>query len=107
MTIYYGDAFNDAYLAKFCTSDRQVRATADVATVGTFPAAWEQRLVVCRTYILACQEHQAEADDLFSVKLKTYRGEWDRILPLAQAAQNDEDDVVNSGGVFSIPLERA
>jgi hypothetical protein len=107
MTIYYGDAFNDAFLAKFCTSDRQVRAAEDVATIGTFPAAWEKRLVVLRTYILACIEHQADAEDLFNTKLKTYRGEWDRTLPLAQSAQNADDDVVDSGGVFSIPLERA
>ena len=100
-------AYNDAFLAKFCTSDRESRATDDVATTGTFPAAWTERLVICRTYILACLEHQADAEDLFSVKLKTYRGEWDRILPLAQAAQDEADDVVSGGGVFSIPLERA
>lgn len=100
-------AYNDAFLAKFCTSDREGRATADVATVGTFPAAWTERLVICRTYILACLEHQADSEDLFSVKLKTYRGEWDRLLPLASAAAADEDDSTPRGGVFSIPLERA
>lgn len=105
-------AYNDAFLAKFCTADREGRAAADVATTGTFPAAWTERLVICRTYILACLEHQADAEDLFSVKLKTYRGEWDRLLPLAAAAQADAEEEAGTGtggrgGVFSIPLERA
>ena len=100
-------AYNDAFLAKFCTSDREGRATADVATLGAFPAAWTERLVICRTYILACLEHQADADDLFSTKIKTYRSEWDRIMPLAKAAQDTAEDEVTGVGVFSIPLERA
>lgn len=99
--------FADAFLAKYATTDRQTRAAADVALLGTFPAAWDERLLILRTYILACMENQAETEDLFSAKLKTYRAEFDKALPQAQAAQDAEDETVTGRGIFSIPLERA
>jgi len=99
--------YNDAYLAKFCTLDRETRAAADVAIMGTFSAEWTERLVVARTYVIACQENQASPDDLFTAKLKTYRSEFDKLLPLAQAAADEAAGTQSGGGVFSIPLERA
>ncbi len=99
--------YADEYLSQLITDDREARATADVALLGTFPAAWLERLVRLRAYILTCQESQAAPDDLFSAKLKHYQKEFDAILPAAQAAADAETSDTGTGMVFSIPLERA
>ena len=101
-------AYHDSFLARHCTAAREARAIADVALLGTFPAPWTEKLVVASTYIIVCTEHQAAVDDLFTAKLKTYRGEFDKLLPLAKfAAEAAADDGPTGLGVFSIPLERA
>ena len=106
--------YPDAYLAKFCTDEREARAIADVelraTTAGyTFSAAWLERLVIYQCYILACLENQADADDLFTAKLKSYRAQFDVLLPQAlQAAAAAADTTSAAGfGMYSIPLERA
>ena len=99
--------YPDAYLSRFCIEAREDRAIAMVADIGTFPAAWVEKLVIVQTYILACIEHQAAPDDLFSAKLKTYRGEFDRLLPLAAAAAAAENETPSAFGIWSVPLERA
>ena len=65
--------YPDAYLAKFCTEAIEDRAVADIAVMGTFNAYWTEKLVVLRAYILVCLENQADPDDLFTAKLKSYR----------------------------------
>lgn len=100
------NTYPDAYLARFCTLDREDRAYADVDTFGTFSTEWRDKLCVIRTYIIACMESQAEPDDLFSAKLKTYSSEWATLLQQAKAAAAvAAQDTTFS--VFSIPLERA
>lgn len=97
--------YPDAYLSKFCTEAREARAIEDVATDGTFTAAWTERLVILRTYILACLENQADPEDLFTAKLKSYREQYSIDLVKAKAA----NEVTESTGfsIWSIPLERA
>ena len=99
--------YNDAYLAKHCTLDRETRAIADVAIMGDFSAEWTERLVITRTYVIVCQENQASLDDLFTAKLKTYRSEFEKLLPMAKAAADELAGTQSEGGVFSVPLERA
>lgn len=99
--------YADEYLAPLVTDDRETRATADVAVLGTFPDAWQERLVRLRAYILTCQESQAAPDDLFASKLKTYQKEFDALLPAAQAAADATTSPTGTGMVYSIPLERA
>ena len=64
-----------------------------------------------RTYILVCLENQADPDDLFTAKLKSYRSEMQVSATSAQAQAAadaaDADGTVNGFGMFSIPLERA
>ena len=103
--------YADAYLAKFCTETLEERAIADVAVMGTFNAHWTERLVVLRTYILACLENQGDAEDLFTAKLKSYRTEMTAAASsaFAQAAEDEAaaNNTANGFGLFSIPLERA
>ena len=96
-------AYPDAYLARHCTDEREVRALAAVDAIGTFAAGWRERLAVLQCYVIACLECQADAEDLFSTKLKTYRAEFDRQLAMARAATPDD---AGSAIVFAVPLER-
>lgn len=96
--------YNDAYLARFCTEDRETRALAAVDILGTFTDAWRNDLAVVKCYILACLENQSDPEDLFTAKYKTYSKELDGLLAQARtAAVNSEG---NYAPVFSIPLER-
>lgn len=110
-TIY---TYPDAYLAPFCDEDREQRAIADVEVFQaqlpagqTFGEAWTERLVVLQCYILACMENQADAEDLFTAKLKTYQSRLMVLLPQATAAAAAHAGAVGGLELFSIPLERA
>lgn len=111
MAIVY--AYPDAYLAKFCTEERETRAMAAVALLAAstpdaaFDAGWTERLVILQTYILACLENQADAEDLFTAKLKSYRQQLDVELPRALAAAAAAGEVIGGFGLFSVPLERS
>lgn len=104
--------YSDAYLAPLITQDRETRATDEVAMLGTFPAAWTQRLVILRAYIITCLESQKSPDDTFAAKLSAYRKEYDSAVPAARAAQATADAEAGTlptggGSPFSITLERA
>jgi hypothetical protein len=96
--------YTDAYLAAQCTDDREYRAGVDVDDIAAFAAKWRDKLVVLRTYIIACLECQGDADDLFAQKLKHYQREFDRVLVLAKSDTQDASGQPLS--VFSVPLER-
>ena len=70
MTTY---AYPDAYLSRFCTTNVETRALANVALFGTFPAAWTERLTIVQAYIIACLENQADADNFHCLIPKTKR----------------------------------
>jgi hypothetical protein len=96
--------YPDAYLAKFCTVDREARAFDYVDGLGTFNESWRNKLTIVRCYILACLENQASEEDLFTAKLKTYRQDFDAMLTQARAATPDDQGLTLP--IFSIPLER-
>ena len=104
--------YPDAYLTRFCTEDRETRALADVELFATsagvtFSADWTERLVILQTYIIACLENQADAEDLFTAKLKNYRSQLDVQLPRAVAGARLEAGTISNIGMMSIPLERS
>lgn len=106
--------YPDAYLAQFCTEAREARALADVTVLEArlpagqgFSAAWLERLTIAQCYIIACVENQADKEDLFTAKLKTYRDQLSIWLPQAMADAAATAGAVGGLGLFSIPLERA
>jgi hypothetical protein len=106
MTTY---TYPDAYLAKYCTNEREARAIEDVTVMAngkTFSADWTERLVITQCYILACQENQASPDDLFATKLKSYRQQLSTQLPQAIIAAETAAGNITGLGFFSIPLHR-
>ena len=107
MTTY---TYHDAYLVKFCTTEREGRAADDVAVLAgsaTLSAEWTARLVVVQCYILAAMENQADPDDLFAAKLKTYRQQLQALLPQALQAAAVQAQTISNIGLMSIPLERS
>lgn len=79
--------YHDAYLSTLVTTDREGRATAQVADEGAFPAAWTSRLIVLRAYIITCQECMRAPGDTFEAKLTTYNRDWKDALVSARLAQ--------------------
>ena len=99
------NTYHDGYLKSLITVEREARAAADVAAIGTFAAEWESRLTVLRAYILTCLESSAEKEDLFAAKLAIYRKEFDQTLAQARAATTDTNG--NTLSSYSISIERA
>lgn len=104
--------YPDAYLSTYCTEDRETRALAEVALLATsasvtLDADWTERLVILQTYILACLENQADAEDLFTAKLKSYREQFNAQFPRAVAAAKLAEGTITNIGLMSIPLERS
>lgn len=104
--------YYDAYLGPLMTDEREARALADVAALGTFPDAWIERLTVLRAMVLTCLDSQQAPDDLFGAKLAVYRKEFDAALPQARAAQASAEAAAGnapSGGAsaYTVELHRA
>lgn len=97
--------YTDAYLKDLMTQDYEDRAADHVDSLGTFATEWRDKLIVFRAYEIVCIEMQADPDDLFTAKQKTYGKEFDRMLAQARIATPDEDGIF--APLFSIPLERA
>lgn len=97
--------YRDAYLKKFCNSEMEDAAYAAVDLLGAFADEWRDPLTVLKCYELVCIENQADTEDLFTAKLKTYSKEFAGLLSQARTAAVDSDG--NMFPVFSIPLERA
>lgn len=97
--------YADAYLARLVTEEREARALADVAALGTFTADWTTRLQVLRVYILICLESTNSPDDAFAAKLTQYRKEFTQALLAARQASAAETGVAP---IFTfVTMERA
>lgn len=100
--------YPDPFLSRFCTDDRETRAFADVDALrpsgSPFADAWRDKLATLRTYVIACTENMADADDTFAAKLKVYEREYTATIAAARAATPNDD---GSAFIFSVPLERA
>jgi len=80
-------AYNDQFLSRLATPERETQAASDVDAIATFPALWRDRLVVLRCYILICLDSQKGGlEDVYAVKLTAYRAEWSATLAQARAA---------------------
>jgi len=97
--------YRDAYLSKFCNLEMEDAAYAAVDLLGTFTDSWRDSLAVIKCYILVCLENQADTEDLFTAKFKTYSKEFEGLIAQARTATVDGDG--NIPAVFSIPMERA
>ena len=98
------NTYPDAYLAALVTQARETQAIADVAALGTLPAAWVTRLVILRAYIITCLESGRAPDDTFATKLAAYRKEWPDTLTRARSAQAAVDASSGAGKPGASPF---
>jgi hypothetical protein len=106
--------YTDQYLTRHVTEAIEARALADVAELGDMPTGtdYAEKLTIIRAYIIVCLESQAEADDLYVTKLKSYRSEYDSLLKKARAAQTAASveaaatSGTSSAGFFTVPILR-
>lgn len=96
--------YRDAYLKRFCSDEIETLAYQQVDDLGTFTTTWRDRLATLQVYLIACQENQAQPDDLFAAKYKMYKKEFDGLLARAETAEPDDDG--NYAAVFTVNLER-
>lgn len=100
--------YHDAYLSKFCDEALEARALADVEVLAdgrTFSADWLERVTVPQAYVLVCMDRQAEPDDLFAAKLKTYREVLEKALPQAIADADATSTTVSAP--YNFPVYRS
>ena len=104
--------YPDAYLARFCTDDREARAFAEVDLISaskdlTYSTDWRNKCAQLKTYVLACLENQGAPDDLFASKLKSYQAEFTAAVARADSDANATAENTESALIFNIPLARA
>ena len=103
--------YMDAFLAPRVTQAREDQAIADVAQLGTLPAAWVARLTVLRCYVITCMENMQSDSDTFAAKLSAYRKDYEAAIPQARAAQAQAEAAAgkpSTGGssFFTVDLSR-
>ena len=96
----------DEYLKKEINKSTELRAKTQINYLKLKNEFFIAKLVVLKTYIICCLENQTSADDLFAVKLKQYKAEFESVqaLALQDKAQNElKDSFINA---FNAPLLR-
>lgn len=84
-------SYNDAYLAKRMTIEREQQAIDDIERHGITDVYWLEQLTVYRAYVIACIEDMSSPDDTYSAKLKHYQKEFDKTLGEAKASKATTD----------------
>ena len=80
------NVYNDAFLARLVTEDKECEASEYVDNIARFSDKWRGRLVVLRVYISICLDAQkGGTDDVYAVKLSSYRKEFDSLLAVARS----------------------
>jgi hypothetical protein len=104
------NTYTDGYIATQITNEREARAMADVADLGTLPAAWVTRLTVLRAYVITCLECAKSTDDMWTAKFSSYSKEYTGTLQQARAAQSLIDAASTTPGfgtgVFTCEIAR-
>ena len=105
MAIIY--SYLDPYLGNLVTEALETEALGDLAEIyADFSADWLEKLVPLRAYILLCTRNQTQADDVYSLKLATYRREFEAQLASAKASTTDSVTGL-SLNPFTMRIERA
>lgn len=99
--------YTDSYLkADALALAREAQATLEVDALGVFQEANRDRLIEIRAYILTCLESTKAPHDLFELKLRLYRGEFDLALSMARAAAAKASPDTVPPPAFAIQIER-
>lgn len=96
--------YYDEYLKQNISPHTELRAKTEINYLKLKNEFFISKLVVLKAYIICCLENQTSADDLFAVKLKQYKAEFEAVLALAlqDKAQNGSTFL----NAFNAPLLR-
>ena len=96
--------YYDEYLKQNISPHTELRAKSEINYLKLKNELFISKLVVLKAYIICCLENGTSADDLFAVKLKQYKAEFEAVLALAlqDKAQNGSTFI----NAFNAPLLR-
>ena len=96
--------YYDEYLKQNISPHTELRAKTEINYLKLKNEFFISKLVVLKAYIICCLENQTSADDLFAVKLKQYKAEFESVqaLALQDKAQNGSTFI----NAFNAPLLR-
>lgn len=105
MAIIY--SYLDPYLGNLVTEALETEAINDITEIyASFSADWLAKLVPLRAYILLCTRNQTQPDDVYSLKLATYRKEFQAQLDSAKASTTDATTGLTLNP-FTLRIDRA
>ena len=96
--------YYDEYLKPNISPHTELRAKSEINYLKLKNELFISKLVVLKAYIICCLENGTSADDLFAVKLKQYKAEFEAVqaLALQDKAQNGSTFL----NAFNAPLLR-
>ena len=96
--------YYDEYLKQNISPHTELRAKSEINYLKLKNEFFISKLVVLKAYIICCLENGTSADDLFAVKLKQYKAEFEAVqaLALQDKAQNGSTFL----NAFNAPLLR-
>ena len=98
--------YYDEYLKQNISPNTELRAKTEINYLKLKNEFFISKLVVLKTYILCCLENQTSADDLFAVKLKQYKTEFESMQALALQDKAQTELSSTFINAFNAPLLR-
>ena len=98
--------YYDEYLKQNISPHTELRAKSEINYLKLKNEFFISKLVVLKTYIICCLENQTSADDLFAVKLKQYKAEFESVQALALQDKAQTELSSTFINAFNAPLLR-
>ena len=98
--------YYDEYLKQNISSHTELRAKSEINYLKLKNELFIYKLVVLKAYIICCLENGTSADDLFAVKLKQYKAEFEAVLALALQDKAQTELSSTFINAFNAPLLR-
>ena len=98
--------YYDEYLKQNISPHTELRAKTEINYLKLKNEFFISKLVVLKTYIICCLENQTSADDLFAVKLKQYKTEFESMQALALQDKAQTELSSTFINAFNAPLLR-
>ena len=98
--------YYDEYLKQNISPHTELRAKSEINYLKLKNEFFISKLVVLKAYIICCLENQTSADDLFAVKLKQYKTEFESMQALALQDKAQTELSSTFINAFNAPLLR-
>ena len=98
--------YYDEYLKQNISPHTELRAKSEINYLKLKNELFISKLVVLKAYIICCLENQTSADDLFAVKLKQYKTEFESMQALALQDKAQTELSSTFINAFNAPLLR-